>query len=285
MPSKLRSLLGGKGIVSALKIFAFHAFRLHAGFFVDRLVQRHRPFLVQHSFGCGMGERGTVCELDSEVARARLQHLRLAELVVKAPIVGLAPGQRATGVEQLGGAAQTDDARQHRAGTHVGARETDAHEQKRDARSIRAQAQIAHHCEYRAGAGAHAVDRRDDRLRTGEHGFDEIAGHLGEGEEFGRSALRQRTDDFVDVAARTEVIFRAGQHDRLDVRLVIERTKEVAQLGVQLESERILPLGPLQRDGHHAIGDLDARALHRMRNGKSSSYSSPALLRAMTRSR
>ena len=84
--------------------------------------------------------------------------------------------------------------------------------------SWRGEAQVAGHGEDRAGAGAHPVDRGDDRLRAGAHRPDQVAGHAGEGEQFGHRHLGQRADDLVDVAARAEIAARAGDHDRADLR-------------------------------------------------------------------
>ena len=51
--------------------------------------------------------------------------------------------------------------------------------------SRRRVAQVGRHRQNRAGAGADAVDRGDDRLRALPHRLDEIAGHAREGEESG----------------------------------------------------------------------------------------------------
>ena len=48
------------------------------------------------------------------------------------------------------------------------------------------------HRQDRAGAGADAVDRRDDRLRAGAHRLDEIAGHARESEQLGHRHFGQR---------------------------------------------------------------------------------------------
>ena len=57
---------------------------------------------------------------------------------------------RAAGVEQLGGAALADHARQQRAGAHVAAGEADAHEQERGLRRGRAEAQVGRQRDHRA---------------------------------------------------------------------------------------------------------------------------------------
>ena len=119
--------------------------------------------------------------------------------------------------QQLRGASLADDARQHRAGAHVAAGEADAREEKRGLGLRRAEAQIGEERDHRAGADADAVDGGDDRLRTGAHRLDEIAGHAREGEQPLHVARQQRADDVVHVAARREVAAVRRDDDRLDV--------------------------------------------------------------------
>src|SRR5205823_2668206 len=89
----------------------------------------------------------------------------------------------APGVKQLRSAALADDPRQDGAGPHVAAAKTDAVEQERNFRGQGSDADIGGHGDDRARAGANAVDRRNDRLRTGAHRLDHVAGHPGEVEE------------------------------------------------------------------------------------------------------
>ena len=63
------------------------------------------------------------------------------------------------------------------------------------------EAQVREQRDHGAGADAHAVDGGDDRLRTGAHRLDEIAGHAREGEQPLHVARQQRADDVVHVAA------------------------------------------------------------------------------------
>ena len=111
-----------------------------------------------------------------------------------------------------------------------------------------AEAQVGRHRDDRAGARADAVDRGDDRLRAGAHRLDQVAGHAGEHQELGRLQPHQRADDLVHVAAGAEVPARAGEHDRMHVVGMAQPREQVAQLGVGLEGERVLALGPVQRD-------------------------------------
>ena len=117
-------------------------------------------------------------------------------------------------------------------------------------------AQIGGHRDDRAGAGADAVDRGDDRLRASAHRLHQIAGHAGEIEQLGHRHLGERADDLVHVAAGAEVAAGAGDHDGLDVACVLQAAEQIAQLRVGVERERILPLGPVERDGRDLALDL-----------------------------
>ena len=99
----------------------------------------------------------------------------------------LLAAHRAAGVEQLGGAALADDARQHRARAHVAAGEADAREQERVLLRAVPRRRSRRQRDDRAGAGADAVDGRDDRLRAGAHRLHQVAGHARE-----RQQLRHR---------------------------------------------------------------------------------------------
>ncbi len=59
----------------------------------------------------------------------------------------------------------------------------------------------------------------------------------------------------MDVAARAEIAAGAGDHDGLHLRRVDEIAKGVAQLGVAFEGERVLPLGPVERDRRDAASE------------------------------
>ena len=120
--------------------------------------------------------------------------------------------------QQFARAALADDARQHRARAHVAAGEADAVEQERGLRFRRRIANVGRHGDDRAGADADAVDGGDDRLRAMAHGFDQIAGHAREVEQFRHAHFGERGDDVVHVAAGAEIAAGAGEHHRLDAR-------------------------------------------------------------------
>jgi hypothetical protein len=101
--------------------------------------------------------RATLCASASSV--------RLVHGVEPAPGQALVGPHRAPRVQQLGGAALADDARQQAAGAHVGAGQADAREQERRLRRRRAQAPVGRQRHHRAGPGAHAVDGGHHRLR------------------------------------------------------------------------------------------------------------------------
>ena len=85
-----------------------------------------------------------------------------------------------------------------------------------------------------------------DRLRAGADRLDQIAGHAREREQALHVALGQRRDDLVHVAAGAEIAAGTGQHHRLDVVAGRQVAEGVAQLGVGVEGQRVLPLGPVR---------------------------------------
>jgi MFS family permease len=247
-----RLSFGGEGAIGAAVIARLHADRLRLRLGLDRLIDGHVPFLMQAHLSHGVGEGRPGCKLGGKRDRVRQHGFRLDQPVEEAPALALLRRHGAAGVEELRGAALADDARQDRAGTHVGAGKADAHEQKRGLGPRRADAHVGRHGEDRAGAGADAVHRGDDRLRTGAHRLDQIAGHAREGEKAIGVAvllhLDQRADDFMHVAAGAEIAAGACEDDGLDGFVVDQLAKEIAQLAVGVEGERIFSLRPVQRD-------------------------------------
>ena len=111
------------------------------------------------------------------------QRVRFAQAVEEAPALRFRAVHRSAGVQQFRCAAGADDARQDVARAHVGAGETDAHEQECDPAGRRAEAQIGRHRDDRAGAGADAIHCGHDHLRAGAHRLHQVAGHVREVEQ------------------------------------------------------------------------------------------------------
>ena len=63
------------------------------------------------------------------------------------------------------------------------------------------------------------------------------------------------------VAARAKIVAGAGHDDCLDVVGIAHRTEQVAQLGVGIKGQRVLALGPVERDGRDASSDLKVKML------------------------
>ena len=187
--------------------------------------------------------------------RFRLELCRRDEAIEEAPALAFLRAHGAAGVEKLRRPALADDAGQDRAGAHVAAGEPDAREEEGGLRLRRGEADVGRHGDDRAGADADPVDRRDHRLAAMEHRLHEIAGHAREGEQALHVHRDERADDVVHVAAGGEIAAVRGEDDGLHVVGIGERAEGVAELGVALEGERVLPLRPVERD------DRD-RALH-----------------------
>src|SRR5271165_6675317 len=117
---KYRLFLPDEGLVSPLVVLGLHADRLRLGLRFDRVVDAHAPFLVNAAFGHRTGEGRTVGEGTGKRLRVSEQSFQLAELVVEAPALGLVAGHGPASIEKFGGAARTDNSRQHIASAHVG---------------------------------------------------------------------------------------------------------------------------------------------------------------------
>ena len=89
----------------------------------------------------------------------------------------------------------------------------------------------------------------------------QVAGHAREHQQLGRLQLDQRADDLVHVAARAEVAAGALHDDAMHVAGVAQLAEQVAQFGVGREGQRVLALGPVQRDDADAVLDLPGEVL------------------------
>ena len=202
-----------------------------------------------------MREGRTFGEALRERDRVALQHIAGNDAVEESPALTLFRRHRAAGEEQLRGAPLADDAWEHRAGAHIAAGEAYAREEKRGLRLGRGDPQVGEERDHRAGADADTVDGSDDRLRTGAHGFDEIAGHTGKGQQPLHVAGEQRTDDVVNVAAGGEIAAVRGNDDRFDHVIRGQAPEQVAELGIRVERQRVLSLRPRERDHANAAVD------------------------------
>src|SRR5664279_1939368 len=99
-----------------------------------------------------------------------------------------------------------------------------------------------------AGAGADAFDRGNDRLRTGAHHLDQIAGHAGKSGQALGVHFHQRANDLEHIAAGGKIAAGAGDHHGLDFVIHGAGAEEIRQFPVTLEGQRILALGAVQGD-------------------------------------
>ena len=103
----------------------------------------------------------------------------------------------------------------------------------------RQQPEVARQREHRAGAGGDAVDRRDDRERAVAHRLDDRAAHARELEQLAGGQLLELADDLLDVAARAEAAALPGEDEHARVAAVRQLAEQVAQVGVDVEGERV----------------------------------------------
>jgi hypothetical protein len=162
-----------------------------------------------------------------------------------------------------------DQARQDRARAHVAAGQADAVEQER-------------------GLAARGADRRSDAIATiapAPAQTPSIAATIGCGQArivFTRSPVirvnisssgafrrHQRADDLVHVAARAEVVASAVDHDGFHIVGVLQVGEQLAQLGIRVERQRVLALGPVQRHMADPILDLPGEVLRLIAGGGS----------------
>jgi hypothetical protein len=117
---------------------------------------------------------------------------------------------------------------------------------------------IGRHGEDRARTRAHAVDRRDDRLRALAHGFHRLAGHAGEVEQVDRIHFNQRADDLEHVAAGAEIAALTRDDKNLDLLVLRRRAKDVRDLGIAFEGQRVLLVRPVERKRRDLAVNLKA---------------------------
>src|SRR5262249_24360278 len=73
--------------------------------------------------------------------------------------------------------------------------------------------------------------------------------------------LDERADDLEHVAAGAEIPALAGDDEGLHALVAGGGAKDVADLGVALEGERVLPVGPVQRQGRDLAVDRETQVL------------------------
>ena len=151
--------------------------------------------------------------------------------------------------------AEADHLRQQPRRAHVGAGEPDLDEQEGDLRLLRHDAEIARERDHRAGAGGDAVDRGDDRLAQRADGADERAGHAREAPAARRASIAN-SGPMMSCTLPPEQKPRPApvmHHARAPSLSRSSATKRVAQLGVDLEGERVERVGAIERDGGDAV--------------------------------
>ena len=188
-------------MIGTREVLGLHADGLRLSFGFNRLLNCHRPFLVQHGLGHAMRKCWAVGQFLGQCNGIGKQGVGRYQPVKEAPSRTLLCGHRATGKQQLGRSPLANQARQQSASTHVATGQTDPGKQERRLGAFGAQAKIAGQRNHRAGAGTDAVNCSDDRLRATAHRQNHVAGHAGEFEQLGHFHRDQRADDFVNIAA------------------------------------------------------------------------------------
>ena len=122
------------------------------------------------------------------------------------------------------------------------------------------QPEVGRQREHRAGAGGDAVDRRDDRERAVAHRLHDGAAHARELEQLAGGHPLQLADDLLDVAAGAEAAALAGEDEHARVAAVRQLGEQVAQVGVDVEGQRVELVRPGEGDGRDAVVDARSRS-------------------------
>src|SRR5437773_1190678 len=168
---------------------------------------------------------------------------------------------RLGGVEQLARHGQLVGPEPHQPGQEPARAavegEPDAHEDEREARALRREANVGREREARAVPGRHPVDGGDDGLRHAPDGADDrVVSPLDQvaGERRGR---------LLQVRAGGEGAARAGQDDGAHGRVLARRRQPAVEAGDQRLVERVAPRGAVQGERQHAgIEALEQRVVH-----------------------
>ena len=155
-----------------------------------------------------------------------------------------------------------DDPRQDRAGAHVRARQADAGEQEGGLGVGRGEPQVAGHRHDRPGAGADAFDRGDDRLRAAAHRPHQVAGHPGEVEQARRASILVSGPMISWTSPPEQKLPPAPvSTTAFTSRRVVQRAEGVAKLGIAFEGQRVLALGPVERDRRDPVREVPQEML------------------------
>src|SRR5438093_10958774 len=264
---ELRWPLRDEGVVRFAEISVRHQRRLNLSFRVERGVQVHARFAVERVFGDLERERRSLSELRGEGCR-RGEHVTICNhTIVQPDAEGFVRRDEVAGQQQLRGAPAADDPWQQPRGTHVGAGEADFREEERDSRGCRGTAHVARRRNHGAGAGGGAVEGGDDRPAALPDGENQIACHPRELEQAAVVARKERSDDVAHVAAGAERLPGAGDDDRTDHSIVVDGAEGLTELVVDVERERVEPIGPIECDRGDAGGAITVVQERRWRHG------------------
>ena len=115
--------------------------------------------------------------------------------------------------------------------------------------------------EHRARSRRDAVDGSDDRQRRVTHRLDDRAAHPGEVEQLARAHPLQLADDLLDVTAGAEAAAFSGEDEDARVAAVRQLAEQVAEVGVDVEGERVQLVGARERDRRDAVLEREVEVL------------------------
>ncbi len=138
------------------------------------------------------------------------------------------------------------------------ARERHVGERQVEAGRVGHEPQVAGEGEAGSRAGGDAVDRRDHRLgHAGERGHDRVVVVLDGREELVAAAVVQQLDVLLEVLAGAERAAGAGEHHAARRGVVGHLPDDLEQQHLGRHVEAVHRLGPVERDGGDAVGDVE----------------------------
>ena len=246
-------------------ILALHHERLAESLELDRTGEVEVELSRQEHLGRRVGECGPVREPAREGFGGTGELLVLDHLGREADLESAVRREVVPEHEELHGPPEAHEPRQEVRGAHVGAGEADSREQECKRCRARQEAEVARKREHRSGSGGDPVDRSDDREGALAHRLHDRARHPREGKEVGRLGALELADDLLHIPAGAEPAPLAREDEHSCVSAVRELAEQVAEVGVDVEGERIQLVRARQRHRRDPVGNAELEILPALR--------------------
>ena len=195
----------------------------------------------------GVGQRGAGGERAGQFQRGGQHLLGRDDRAHQPPALCVLGGEGLVEHQQLGGPGDPDGVGEAGGEPGVG-READADERRGELQPGRRDPQVARHREAEPRADARPVDRGHHGEREVGEPEDDRVVVLGDGVERAGRVGAQRLGVLAEVLPDAERLARSGDHERADAVLARERRDGVEQGGLELDGERVVPRGTVERE-------------------------------------